>query len=217
MANRKAKTERRIEKDLIGILVFLVFLIVAFFIAGYIFKNLNQFEHAGLTFTKENFGELPVFHYYYNFKAPVTGQIIKYNLYLRNDPRENDIPITGDKIKFSFGRPLYITMDATDLVECRRSNLAIATISSFLTDNQLDVRSGTTDLIEAAVFGDNKIKDYITCENKPNNVVIEFSRGDNTEIIIDGICHHIIIGPDCDILEAVENYEVQSILDAKEV
>ena len=95
---RKTATERRIEKDLLGIIIFVGFLLVIYFVASSIFQGLNEFEYRGLSFTKERFDQLEVYHHYYFFKAPETKQLIRYNLYLKVDPRENKVPFEGDEI-----------------------------------------------------------------------------------------------------------------------
>jgi len=214
MSDKKTKNEKRVEKDLLKIIGFFALLVVIFLIASSIFKSFNQFDYEGLTFTKEKFDDIPVFHYYYFFKTD-SGDLIKYNLYLRNDPRENNISVEGDKISLSSQKTTYITMDATELGKCERSILAIGTLSGFLTDNQMKIKSGTTDIVEASVYGDDYIRDYITCENKPSNVVVVFESGEETKISIEGKCHKIIIGPECRTLEAVEKYNLQTIFDAR--
>ena len=179
-----------------------------------VFKNFKQVEYKGVTITKEKFGQIPVFHYNYYFKT-TAGRLIKYNLYLRVDPRENDVPIEGNSIRLTGDKTTYITIDATELNKCDKSILAVAKISGFLTDNQIKIKSGTTDINEAAVYGNDSIDDYITCENKPDNTVIEFEKGDKTRVSIEGNCHKIIFGPECKVLEAAEKYNVQAILNSK--
>src|SRR3989344_7997157 len=75
------------------VLGLLIFLIAVFFLSNYFFSRLNTFKYEGLTFTKEKFGEIPVYHYYYY----ITPQL-KYNLYLRNDPRDSTVSLTGNAV-----------------------------------------------------------------------------------------------------------------------
>ncbi|OIO81818.1 hypothetical protein AUJ84_00270 [Candidatus Pacearchaeota archaeon CG1_02_32_132] len=210
MAKRKNKTERRIEGDLLKILLFFGFLILVFMISSAFFKSLSKFDYQGLEFSKDKYGELPVFKYYYIFNAP-SGQLIKYTLVLKTDPRKNEVPIEGDKIEFMRGKPIFITSSEAELGSCRERIVALATLSAFLTDNQLKVQGAINDYNES-VFYNQK---YITCENRPNNLVIEFNSGDETKIEINGDCHKITVSPDCDIVKAVEKYELQSVLDAR--
>jgi len=207
--NKKTKKERKVERELLWILGFMVFLVIVFLVSSSIFKTLNQVEYEGLIFTKENFGQLPVFHYYYYFRAP-TGNLIKYNLFLRNDPTLNDIPIEGDEIHF-IGRLAYMTLDTAYLRDCEDTLISIGALTKFMSDNQFTVRSGNMDFVEAAVHN----QEHITCEIKPENTVIQIRRGNETKITINGPCNDITIGPDCRILEAVEKFEVHSFLDAQ--
>ena len=95
--NRKTKTERRIEKELVWIIGFLLFLVVLYFIAGAFFKSFNYFEYKGLSFTKERYGELPVYRHYYYYQDQ-SGKVIQYNLFLHHDPRANNVSFEGSSI-----------------------------------------------------------------------------------------------------------------------
>jgi len=209
--SKKTKKERRVEKELLWIVGFLVFLVIIFLVASSVFKSLNQIEYEGLIFTKKLFGEIPVYHYSYVFKAP-TGQVIQYNLYLRNDPTTNDVPIEGD-INL-VGTNVYITLDTSYLDECAYSPAAIGGLTQFLKDNQFTVKSGNMDFVEAAIRG----QEYVTCENKEYQNVVQIFKGNETEVSIKlrGQCISISVGPDCRILEAVEKFEIHAFLDAQE-
>jgi hypothetical protein len=209
---KKPKGERKIEKELLLILGFMVFLVILFLFASSVFKSLNKVEYEGLVFTKESFGEIPVFHNYYYFRSP-TGNLVRYNLFVRNDPTENDVPIEGGKIRF-VGGEVYFTLDTTYLNECSQTILAVSGLTKFLSDNQLNVLSGNMDFAEAAVNNQN----HITCETNPNDEVIQLRRGDETKITVTGPgsrCKDITIGPDCKVLEAIEKFEIHSFLDAQ--
>lgn len=211
MTKKKNKKERKLEKELMWIIGFLAFLVVVYLISSSIFKSLNSFEYEGLTFTKERLGEIPVYHYYYYFDSG-EGELIKYNLYLRNDPREVDIAVDGGNIIFDHGKRVYVSVDPSGLQECSQSVLAIADLSSFLTDNQLDVRGGNVNFWEA---GANR-QEWVTCESKPKNVVITVREGEETRIDISGEndrCIDIQVS-NCEILEAVEKFKIQSVIDA---
>ena len=206
--SRRGKKERRLEKELLGILAFMAFLVIVFLISSSIFRSFNSFEYEGLTFTKERVGEIPVYHYYYYFKDG--GRIIKYNLYLRNDPRTIEVPVEGDKILFDRKGKLYLSINSTGLDQCRYSVLAIADLSRFLTENGINVEGSNLDFWKAWAIR----QEWATCENKPDNSVIEIREGSETKISIDDGCYTISVA-NCEILEATEKFKVQSILDAK--
>ena len=214
MINKIKKTkpvtkERRIEKELLGVLIFLAVLVVVFFIASSYFKSLNYFEYKGLTFAKERLENIPIFHHSYYLKAP-SGGLIQYNLYLRNDPRVNNVTLEGVSNLLAPGAVAYLSVNSDGLQECKYGLLAVATISSFMSDNQMKVIAGNLDFWDAGAKRDK----WVTCENQPGNRVVEILKGNETKVSIERNCYRIEVA-DCQILEAVEKLIVQSVVDAR--
>ena len=211
-AKLSKKKERRLEKELLVILVFIGVLVGIFFLASWYFKSLHSFEYKGLAFSEERAGNIPIFHHSYFFKA-FDGRLINYNLYIRTDPRTLDsIPVTGNKISFSQQEVVFISVNATGLQQCPYSPLAVASISSYLADNQMKVKSGNLDFWDAGY----KRQDYVNCDNQHGNKVIEITTGNETKITVNGKCYRIEIA-DCQVLQGTERFEVQAILDAQKV
>ncbi len=214
---KKNPVEKKIEKQLIKILAFFAVLVIVFLIATQFFQSLSEIKYEDITFKKVKYGDLTFYHHSYSFQDRL-GRVWQYNLYLRNDPRYNEVPIEANNpINFdaSFGPPAaVVTIDTTYLNDCRESFAAIGTLSKFLADNQIEVTSANMDFIEAKT---NNQK-YATCEIESNSTanIIQIMRGNETEIFIDGQCHTITIGDDCQIMQAIEKYELKSILDARE-
>src|SRR3989338_6962849 len=162
-ARKKGKTSGKKEekigkkvdntKQLYWIFGTMAFLIVVLLISSSVFQSLNRFEYEGLIFTKERFGEIPVFHHYYFYNY--NGQQYKFNLYLRNDPRSNEIPINSE-IEYPLGKFAYIS----------------------------------------------------------TNILIQ--DGSETKIEQKTEMCHVITVSNCQILLAIEKFEVKSILDARE-
>ena len=214
MVEKKPKVtkERRLEKEILGVLVFLAILIVIFFVASSYFKSRNFFEYEELTFAKQRLGNIPIYYHTYYFKAP-DGKVIKYNMYLRNDPRENNVSIEGGKSRLlAGGQVAFISINSEGLQECRYGQLAVGTLSSFLADNQMTVIGGNLDFWNAGAKRD----DWITCENKPGNRVVEILAANETHVSIDKNCYRIEVN-NCEILEAVEKIMVESVIDARKV
>lgn len=189
----------------------ILFLVIVYFISNYIFSQLSTVEYEGITFTKEKFGDIPVFHYYYY----ITPEL-KYNLYLRNNPKKNAIPITGNAvdtgIEFFRNDIIYLSVNPEGLTECEYGRVGIGTLASFLADNQFTVKGAAPNKILAEEA--NAV--YATCSTNPRDPVIMLQAADKTEIIRDSRnCYKINIA-NCEILEAIEKFEVQMILDAKE-
>jgi len=209
----KKAVKKRISKEdkqLYWVFGIMIGLIVIFLIAHSVFASLNHFEYEGLSFTKEKFDKLIVYHYYYYFDDPA-GNMYKYNLFLRNDPRENDVPVFGGKISYPKEKFVYIGINSTGITECERNSVAIASLSNFLADNLFEIKGGLVDENEA----ENNSLDHVSCEKHPDRATIVVQSGEETRIDIEGLCYTLTVS-DCEILEAVEKFEVQSILDAKD-
>ena len=206
----KKKLEKVIESQILKIIAFLFVVMITFLIAGYIFKQMNQFEYQGLTFTKERFGQIPVYHYYF-YGETISGDIYKYNLYLRTDPRLNNIGVEGSEVYLNT-RNVYLTLNTDYLNECDDNALAIGDLTLFLKDNQMNVTGANMDYTEAIMNGQK----YATCETESNNFVIEIFKGDETKINVKNKCAQISVGPQCDILNATEKFKTQALIDARQ-
>jgi hypothetical protein len=187
-------------------------MIVVLIVASVVFQSLNKFEHDGLTFEKERFGEIPIYHYSYFPSNPYTGEVIgKYNLYLRIDPRKNNVPMEG-VVQFPFGKFVYVSVNGTGLTECEFGRVAIGNLAGFLTDHDITVKGASPDK-EQAELANAK---HITCEDKPENVKILIQSGNETRIYKDVNLCHIIEIADCEVLDAIEKFQTQTIINAKE-
>ncbi len=207
---KNSKAKYSINKQLLIILIGMATLVIIFFIASAFFQRLNKFEYNGLTFTKEKFGQIPVYHYYYFLKGK-QGQLIKYNLYLRIDPRKNNVSINGE-IVLRDDKSVYLSVNSTGLTQCEYGAAGIASLSQFLSGNQLIVRGASPDEKEAY---DNNVW-HATCEKWPSDTVILIEKGDSTKIIRDNEnCYRIEV-TNCEILDAIEKFQTQSIIDARE-
>ncbi|MBM3232384.1 hypothetical protein FJZ21_03350 [Candidatus Pacearchaeota archaeon] len=205
----KAK-ERKIEKEILGVLVFLAILVVVFIVASSFFKSMSYFEYQGLTFSKKKIGEIGVFHHSYYVQTP--AGLALYNFYVRNDPRDNNIKVVGESDLMKPRSVVYLSINSDGLQECRYGPLAVGSLSSFITDNQMRVIAGNLNFWDAGLKRDL----WATCENKPGNKVIEILKGNETQITIKGNCYRIEVA-NCEILEATEKLELESILNAKKV
>lgn len=205
------KKERRLEKEILGVLIFLGVLIGVFVIASSYFKSLNYFEYEDLTFSKKRVGNIEVFHHNYYIKT--AQRLVNYNFYIRNDPRYNNVTVEGDKSKLlAPGTVVYVTINSDGLQQCRYGSLAVGSISSFLSDNQMTVIGGNLNFWDIPIKKD----EWITCQNKPGNRVVEIFEGNETKVTIDGNCYQVQVN-NCEILEATEKLEVQSLVDARKV
>lgn len=203
------RPEKRLERELLHILAFVAFLVVLFILASLFFKAQNTFKYQGLSFTKEKYGELPVYHYYYYF-TNTAGKLIQYNLYLQNDPRTNNVTFIGDPVALD-KRVVYVSLDQSYPENCKENLVGIVDLGLFLSENDFTVVSSLTNKTQAK----EENKPYITCENKPDAEVIEFKGGNETQVVVKGNCHEIIIGPDCQVRAAEEKFKLQIVLEAR--
>lgn len=196
------------NKELYIIIGAMVLLLLCLMLATYVFHSMNTVKYKGLLFTKEKFGEIPVYHYYYYFTGPTTGQQFQYNLYLRNDPRSNMVPVSGSII-LPYDSTAYLSINGTGLTDCSLASRDIGTLSAFLVNNLVPIKAGTPNLNESIA---NNLT-YVDC-GTVQNLVIKVQSGAQTSIVNEGSCDTITIA-NCSTTQAIEKFEVQAILDAK--
>ena len=211
----ESQTKSRNNYQLYWIIGAMVFLLAVFFGSYYFFSNLNNFEYNGLTFSKEKFGDIPIFHHYYNFNSG--GKLFQYNLNLRNDPRKNIVPITGNAVDGSIELRqenfIYLSVDPIGLTQCEYSRVGIGNLASFLTDNQLSVVGASPN----ETIAEETKTIHATCDIHPHedDIIIMIQPADKTEIVHDRKDCYVINIANCEVLQAIEKFEVQAILDAK--
>lgn len=195
------------NKELLIIIAFMAFLFLAILGTAAFVKSLNHFNYKGLSFTKERFGQIEVFHYYYYFDKD--GQQYQYNLFLRIDPRKNNVSMSGET-EYPEGKIVYVGVNGTGITQCPTASRDLGTLGSFFTNNLLKLKAGVLDKIEA----NNTNSTYISCNDHPDSAVIKIFSGNETLISKDGNCYNIQIA-NCETTSAIEKFETNSILDAK--
>lgn len=170
------------------------------------FNYVDKFDYHGLTFQKTQLGELE----FYSSQFPVvvgTGEVIgSYSVNLRNDPRELDkIPLNTDngRIEFTlndgkFG-DAYITLNPF-MELCEDSGIAMASLSGFLKDANLNVISAVTD--KAYARTNNLTQRW--CNTDPTDTVFVVTDGNDTMITeIQPGCYELQFN-DCEIMQVSE-------------
>jgi len=201
-------------KELYWVLGIMVGLIAVFLISSYYFQGQQNFEYHGLDFSKQMLGEIQLYEYHYfsNSVNRITGQVIGeprlVKVYLRGDPRKNDVPVDG-KINI-VSDTVYVSINGTGL-DCEDSNIALAGLSSFLTQNGVHLQGAVVDSEEALEYD----LEQVTCETYPDSTVIVVQSGDKPFIQTKNNCYILQIS-DCDVLSTTEKFIVQSIIDARE-
>lgn len=207
---KKPKQENKEFYWMIGVMVGLILIFIFF---SSVFQGLNKFDYQGLEFTKEKFSEnIYVYHHAYQFTYG--KQTYEYNLFLRNDPRKNEVPVVGgEEIYLASIKPVYVSINGKNLAgKCEQASIAVAGLAAFLKGNMLDVKSATPNIIEAQA---NNLT-YADCDNTNGGQVIIVTDGSETKIEKVSSNCYIISAANCEILSATEKFIVQSIVDAKE-
>lgn len=207
-AESKARRKKNGDRLLIGIIAVMVFLIAVVFIVNWAVHKPNYIVYDGLKFTIEKQGNIPIYHYWYLYVNHQNTQI-KYNLYLRNDPRKLDVPVEGD-IAYPAGKTVYVGINNTGFETCEDNSLSMGILGSFLRDNGIEFKPGVMDQKQAQTLN----MSLITCNKNVTNMFILVNSGNETKITRDGNCYTINIA-NCDLVKAVEKWEVQSIIDAR--
>lgn len=201
--NIKKKREFRVALTAIALIVI--------FIVSYIaFHNLKTIEYKDLIFTKEKFGDIPVYRYTYYFEGR-DKNIITHNFYVRTNPEKNSIPVEGDLIEFPpKSKFVYISINGTDLTECPTSRIALASLAQFLNNNQFTVKTGVPDREES----ESQNLPLTYCGMSDGNAVISIASAERSRVFIDGLCYRIEVA-NCEVIEAVEKFEVESLVTGK--
>lgn len=206
---KKQQTELHPRREMYWIFGSIAVVLALLFLSPMVIREFTSFEYKGLAFTKERFGNIPVFHYSYYFTDD-GGQRYQYNLYLRNDPRENRVPMTGNVV---FDRlAVYITMNSTALAQCPTSLREIATLSRFLSDNL--IRAYPANIDKDITYANNLT--YTTCESNPRDTVIEIISGEETRVEQEGKCTRIQYAQCEELLPAIEKFMTEAVSDAKQ-
>ena len=197
------------RKQLYWVLGGMAVIVFIFLVAQSYFRGLHSFDYEGLSFTKEQFGEIPVYHHYYYYKDS-NGELVKNNVFLRNDPRLNVVPVTG-AIIFNQQRRVLLGIDTAHLTSCPKSSLAIAELSSFLVTNEFEVIPGVLDKNVSRT----EDKKYISCDLDPSDSVVIIKESNETKITAQDRCITIEVA-NCSMLDAVERFKLQALIDLHE-
>jgi hypothetical protein len=210
-SSAKVDQKRKEKKDnlLVWVIGVMIGLILVILLMYWYMGSMKYVSYEGLRFAREDQGVGIFYHYYYNF-VNKAGGVTTYNLYIRNDPRElSSVPVNGE-IVYPKGKNVYVAVNLTGIKECKFTSLSIGALSGFLSGNELNVRAASLDEQEAK----QENMTFVNCTNKPDNVVMLIQQGSKTEINKQGNCYTINVA-NCEILQAIEKWEVQSIVDAK--
>jgi len=185
------------------------FIIVVVVLLYFVSQGVGKVEYNGLTFIKERYGEVVIYHYSY-LTSMDNGNARRVDLLLRGDPSENNVPVEGE-IVYPLGKPVYLSINSSGLDECKYSTIALAGFSGFIASNDIVLKAGTPDKEQSQKNNST----YVTCENYPSNMVVSLKSGSESKIErTSPYCYELEVA-NCEILPVMEKFIVQSVLDAK--
>jgi hypothetical protein len=196
---------------------FVVGVIILYFLFSIIFSNApfwlanaSSFKYYGLEFSKENNQGIDLFHHTYYVKNKLGETMFRNNVYLRIDPRKNEVPVEG-KLIFEGDKDIFITINTTGFLKCKDILRDSSFLPTFFINNLFNVSIAIADEEEAQK---SKIS-YVNCETNPKKKVIYIQTGNQTRIKRDGNCYNVVVA-NCELLSAAEKLQVRALIDAKE-
>ena len=208
--NDNDKTNNKQNSQIKWIAILMISILLIIIIVPFVTQRfINTFDYKGLEFQKTKLGELTFF----STKFPVidlTGNVIgTYSVNLRNDPRKleyiNVTTFTDNKIAFTLNRgaynPLYITLNPFMEI-CDDSVISLATLSGYLKDSGLEIRTAYTD----KAFARDNNSTHRWCDTSLFDTVLIVTDGKETTINeIENGCYELKF-TNCEIQQVVEKF-----------
>jgi len=171
-------------------------------VVGWVISESRKVDYIGLTFTKENFGQIPIYTTQLSGQT-INGNPINFKLALRDNPKESKIPFVGD-LRLDLDRDLYLSVDMESGVhECGSD--AMINFGYFMGGLEYDLLTGVTSKEAAEEFD----KPRVVCENTNGATVFILTTGNESRIVQQG-------RDDCYILE-VNSCELTSVMERLEI
>lgn len=186
---------------IIGI-VFAMVLVPYFWI-----ESLKNFNYGGAEWMIEDYDNLKIYH---GIFGALNGANLNYNIFLRGDPRENDVPTEGTFINFKYGGIVSMTPEVD---RCRGElSRVMLDLGAFLKQGVGvgSLVSGSTDEFVA-----NKTnRQFARCDNVFDRtlVIIEIGNSSVTQDEDNPYCY-VIKARDCNDMSSVERFIVKTVED----
>jgi hypothetical protein len=208
----KENPNKAVERQFFWLVGFIVLLILSFIFVPVIYHQIfEKFEYGGVKFEKIKTGQLVFYHgvfpiiYQGNFSAV-------YNVYFRNDPRNNNIPINTN---LSLSKKVSISLN-DEVYLCEDMILGQSEIGKFISAFPF-VKNISTGVANATTAKELNLT-QITCKNatKDNTVIIiRKSEDSSIELGEKENCYLLNVGK-CQYLETVERYIIGAMAQINE-
>ncbi len=176
-------------------------------------EGLKTFEYAEVDWKIEEYTE-PTGEIFHGRFLSFTNENLYYNIFLREDPRTNDVSTEGTFDDFKYGG--YVSWD--EEVEACRGELSrvMLDLGAFLKQGVgVDVLESGASNVE---FAESSGREYISCDTRDRTIVI-IELGEESGVVQDkdNLNCYTIYATDCNDLTGVEKFMVKSIEDFKTV
>lgn len=171
----------------------------------YWFEGAKSFEFGGVNWTIEDYGEFDVYHARF---ASLNGANLFYNLYLRNDPRRNDVPVDGEFKSFKYGGFISLSQEfeacrgeasrvMVDFGSFLKAGLGMKRIDVATSDAGFSLESGTR---------------YANCYTTFDRSVFMLDVGENGVVQddVNRFCYNIYVN-DCNDILAIEKFMTEIV------
>jgi hypothetical protein len=188
-------------KWIFGVIIFafLLFLGTYFYLG-----KIKQFEYAGINWVIEDHGDLKFYHG--KFLA-FNNKKLTYNIYLRNDPRENNIDAEGD---FSFIKRTTFLSFSPEVDKCREDiPVAVVNLGAFLMSG-VGVENLEPATTEPQVYYDTG-RTFADCDTIDGGIIIiEKGESSVTQSQKNPFCYTIKI-ENCEDIKPIEKFIIKVI------
>jgi hypothetical protein len=201
----KKSVRNREDKQLTWFFVIILILFASFLIPYFFVESSKVFEYGGVDWSFED----DVSYYHGRFIALSNIDLI-YNIYIRNDPRENNIPTEGTFNMFKHGAVIS-TSPEFDMCRGDASRVMID-LGSFL-KTAVGVGSISVGSTDQFVAVETKIV-YAQCNTVSDRTIVIVDKGDSRVVKNESYpyCYTIYVD-DCNDASSVEKFMLKSIED----
>lgn len=194
-------------RQLIGFFVVVALVFTAFLIPYFYIQGVKSFDYVGVSWFVEDV-PAPINEVYHGVFPALNGENYEYNLFLRNDPRTNDVSVSGDFQDFKIGG--YISL-SPEIDSCRRGvgGYGMITLSEFLR-----LGLGIQQVLPATSDFDvhnSSGREYVDCNTKARTVVmVEIGEPSVVQSETNPFCYTIRV-KDCNDVAPMEKFMIEVI------
>lgn len=193
------------ERQLIWFLVFVGLVIAGVLVPYFWIQSSKTFEYGGADWAIENHNGLEIFHG--RFRA-LSGASLTYNIFLRNDPRQNNVSTIGSFDKFKGGGVVSM---APEVDGCRGGLSRIMTdLAGFLNQGVGigDIKAGSTDKNVATESG----RFFAQCNTVSDKTIIIIEIGDPMVVQDEKNPYcYTIYSENCNDVKSVEKFMLETV------